>query len=380
MKIKTNATGKKLFESLESRNLFAAVLPAFADQIGLINTINPTPTFADEFDGSTLDTSKWQVRDGTRHRIEPNSPEFAWNTPDAVKVSNGELNLIAHNDPVTGTYESGWIQTALNGTSSGGLVPGSTANFTQPYGYWEAKLKMSSISGMWNAFWVHSSPMPEVADDPTKANHPEIYGTEMDVVEQSAVRIDAASGDTVHTTTHANGYGQYHISSSSHTNVATLPNTGSSAGNYHIYGLLWTPTSVSVYMDGTLAYRETNPNMVSKVAQYAILSNEIGAPGSKTLGSGRLSWGAVPAGGYGSVETSTAKLTADYVRVWALKGTAAPIVPPTFPTAPAVPTQPTRPTFTKIRLTPLDLPTKATNITRDGGDLTSGPQGPASYI
>ena len=345
MKIKTTLAGKTNFiELLEGRKFFAAVLPAFADQIGLTSSINPTPTFVDEFDGTALDRTKWQTREANRHRLEPNSPDFAVTSPDAVKVVNGELNLISHNDPVTGQYKSGWIQTALNGTSSGGLVPGSSANFTQAYGYWEAKLKMSSISGMWNAFWVHSSNLPEVADDPAKVNRPEVYGTEMDVVEQSAVRIDAASGDTVHTTTHANGYGQYHISSSSHTNVATLPNTGSSAGDYHIYGLLWTPTSVSVYMDGTLAYRETNFALVSKVAQYAILSNEIGAPGSKTLGNGRLSWGAVPAGGYGAVETSTAKLTADYVRVWTMKGTT-----PTTP-VPTVPPRPTRPSLPRIRL------------------------------
>ena len=162
----------------------------------------------------------------------------------------------------------------------------------------------------------------------------------MDVVEiGSTFNYTPNQNGMEHTTVHANGYDSLHIVSASH-NALTDPS------GYHVYGLFWDSTSVSVYVDGYMTYRETNPNLVSKVKQLAILSNEIGVTGSTDLGEGRAFWGLPPTtnGGYGDVNTSQAKMTVDYVRVWAAAGTSSSsTVIPTPPVASLpVPTIPTR--------------------------------------
>ena len=171
-------------ESLESRRLMAAKViaslnvtpattplqPAYATQIGLAGKLDPVPTFDDEFDGTSLDLTKWQVREADRHRPTPNWPDLAVTDRSSVKVSNGELQLIAYTDPVTGQYRSGWIQSDTNngGPTDSKLMPGSTAHFQQKFGYWEAKIKSNSLSGMWNAFWVHAPQVASVGDNPAQ--------------------------------------------------------------------------------------------------------------------------------------------------------------------------------------------------------------------
>jgi endo-1,3-1,4-beta-glycanase ExoK len=355
-------------DSLEIRRLMSAsIQPAFAAKLGLDKLLDPTPTFVDDFNGTALDTGKWQVRQAAKWRESPNSTQFTWTTKDSVRVGNGRLELIAHNNPATGRLESGWIQTSASGENpdNPALLPGSTANFEQSTGYWEARLKFDSISGMWNAFWVHAYKMPQVKDDSAKTNHPEIYGTEMDVVENAATTYGQPTKNTAHTTIHANGYASQHISSSAHTDVKAL--TGTSASEFHIYGLLWTRTSVSVFVDGRLVMNETDPAKVSKVKHMTILSNEIGAPSSKVLGAGRTTWGNVPSGGYGSLATSHAKLTADYVHVWALKGSA-PSTPPPAATPAPVPPAPTPPAPTPAP--PRDTATK--NLQKEDFRFSTG--------
>lgn len=379
MKVRSNRRCSA-FESLESRQFFAAVLPAFADKIGIATSVNPTPTFDDEFDGNALDSSKWQTREWSRWRAQSSSPDLAWTTKDSVVVGNGELQLVAHNNPVTGRYESGWIQTSSSGPTGSDptLVPGASAAFTQQYGYWEAKLKFSSMSGEWNAFWVHSYNMPQVGEDISRVNQPQIYGTEMDVVEQSSEVYGQPSPNTVHTTTHANGYGSYHISSTSHTDLTALG--GGGADQYHIYGLLWSDTAVKVYIDGNLIYTETDPNKVSKVAQMAILSNEIGSPSSSATSLGHDTWGTVPPGGFGSVQTSQAKLTADYVRVWQLNAYAPPA--PTPPATPPWVGNPTGPIIAPVTTRPprINPGTIFFTPTDDGGLITRRDTRPVAYI
>ena len=329
----------KGLETLESRRMLA-VTPAYADKMGITPLIDPTPTFVDEFSGTSLDSSKWTVREATRWRPSPSSPDFAWTHRNAVRVGdrdgdgNGELDLIAHNDPATGQLRSGWIQSSSNNPESTSqdpkLLPGSTAKFMQAFGYWEAKIKFNGMGGMWSAFWVHSPKMTSVGNDPSRANHPEIYGTEMDVVENGARRGGGDTRDDMSSVIHANGYNDFHVATGRHTNTNSVPG-GSPASNYHIYSLMWTPEYVEYYLDGHRVMRETNPIMVSKAAQLIILSNEIGSPGSSQIGQGRTTWGTPPSGGFGTVDSSNAKMTVDYVRVWKLNGTVGPLIPGTKP-------------------------------------------------
>jgi beta-glucanase (GH16 family) len=321
----------QLLESLETRRLLSYTLPAYADQIGLTGSVNLNTTFEDTFDGHTLNSSKWQVREGPRWRSTPASPTNNWTHRDAVQVNNGVMTLTAYTDPATGQLRSGWVQTGDNfsgekppGQTDPKLVSGYTGDFEQKYGYWEARMKFSSLPGMWGAFWVHSYKMVQVMHDPATANRPDIYGTEYDVAEHGYTRGGVYANNDISSVTHANGYESLHRVTAVNTNTNTLAPSFSSPQDWHVYGLLWTPTSASFYIDGNLVYRETDPAMVSKVPHVGIFSTEIGAPGSIEQYRGNNYWGHVPANGYGTRDTSTAKTSVDYVRVWQLSNQSPP--------------------------------------------------------
>ncbi len=321
-------------ESLESRRLLATVLPAFADKIGLTSLVNPNTTFEDNFEGTSLNHDKWQVRYGPRWRKVPNGSisEMSWTTEDSVVVRNGNLELIAHTDTSTGQNRAGYIQSGSrfkdnqpSNVAESRLLDGYSGNFEQAFGYWEARVKFNSLPGQWSAFWVHSYGMVDVGDDASRINHPEIFGTEYDVAEHSAVRQDSTVAGQIGTVAHANGYNSFQRSNSVYTTTSSNAPSFTDPSQFHVYGLLWTPTFAKFYVDGNLVHTETDAAMVSKAPHVAIFSNDIGAGGALFENSGSNFFGHVPAAGYGSLETSTAKLTADYVRVWQLNSEGTPV-------------------------------------------------------
>ena len=237
-------------------------------------------SFDDEFTGDSLNLSNWNYRElGVRNS--------ATNTQNAVAVANGDLTIT--------TYTSGGINyTGMIGTQS---------LFQQPYGYFETRAMFSDSPGGWSAFWVQS---------PTEGNpvdNPQAAGVEMDIVEHRSVNSGNSNiSNQVDSALHWDGYGTAEQDASLVTTVPTL-----TTGSWHTYGLLWTPTGYTFYYDGTAAWSQSGP--VSAAAQYMILSSEVED----------ANWaGNVPAGGYGALNTSTTKLTVDYVHAYALANVYSP--------------------------------------------------------
>lgn len=102
--------------------------------------------FEDNFDGSTLDWSKWRV--GT-HSSGINGQ--AGNVPDNITVSAGKLNIVATDTP--SVYSGDSFDYSAGEISS-------FYNFKQQYGYFEARMKWDNAVGMWPAFWL----MPDRGD------------------------------------------------------------------------------------------------------------------------------------------------------------------------------------------------------------------------
>jgi beta-glucanase (GH16 family) len=86
--------------------------------------------WSDEFDGSSLDLSKWWCWLGPDHQ--------ATDLPQAVTVSNGCLTITCFNTNTA--YYSGTV-------SSQGLFC---------YGYYDASIQWNGEPGMWSAFWMNS--------------------------------------------------------------------------------------------------------------------------------------------------------------------------------------------------------------------------------
>ena len=228
--------------------------------------------WADEFNSASLDTNKWDYWALGARR-------------DASNVANA-VSLNGSNLVVT-TYTSNGVH------YSGGVW--SPGRFHLKYGYVESSIQYSNTPGDWSAFWMQSPTMGQYLGDPAFA------GEEIDISEHR--QVDSGSNDIsgiVNMALHWDGYG------ASHKSVSTLtPNLGLGAG-FHTYAYLWTETNQATYVDETLRWAPAT--QVSQRSEYLLLSSEVQSN----------SWaGTPPPGGFGSLASSTTKMSVDYVRCYA---------------------------------------------------------------
>ncbi len=229
--------------------------------------------WADEFNGATLDTSKWNYWLAGPRRD-------AINTASAVSVSSGKLVITTYT--ASGTHYTGMIAT--------------DNKFRTKFGYWEASIDWNDAPGMWSAYWMQSPTMGADISDPVTS------GCEIDIAEHRS--IDSGGTDIsgkVQANIHWNGYGAAHQSQGSG-NVGSGLNAG-----LHTYGFKWTASAYDFTIDGVTKWTGGS-SPVSHSTEFMILSSEVD----------NGSWaGDIPAGGYGSLGTSTTKMTVDYVRYYA---------------------------------------------------------------
>ena len=241
--------------------------------------------WGDEFNGSSLDTSKWDYwLLGSRR--------------DAVNVTNG-VSLNGSNLVIT-TYTSG-------GTHYTAMVA-NDSTFRSRYGYWEASVKWGDTNGMWSAMWMQSPTMGTYLYDPF------VSGSELDIAEHRSTD-GGSNGDIINqvqNNIHWNGYGSSAASAGS-------GNIGSGLGSgFHTYGFLWTPgtaaTSIyTVYVDGSNLRSWSYANNavpISESTEWMIFSSEVDDTSTTWAGT-------IPTGGYGALGTSTTQLTVDYARYYA---------------------------------------------------------------
>jgi len=240
----------------------------------VINLPDYELVFHDEFDGNSLDTAVWGFHNLGKRRSAVNLKEAC--------IVNKDKELEIRNwteiDGVDTVHHAGMVQTK--------------ENFT--YGYYEARIKFDIESGSWGAFWImYNNFQREFAE----ADRPGETGVEMDIIEF----LSTKSGYGVHNL-HWNGYGKFHKT------MGSGERKHGQLNGYHTYGLLWTPDGYTFYIDGEESWH--TEKAASHVPEYVILSTEIEDKG----------WaGDVPAGGYGSFETTKNKMLVDYIRVYQKK-------------------------------------------------------------
>ena len=129
-------------------------------------------------------------------------------------------------------------------------------------------------------------------------------GVEIDVVEHRATDQGGwdALRDMVAMNLNWDGYG---ADKKTEQRVTALPDGSPVQGEWHRYGVLWTATGYTFYVDDAPLWRVAGP--VSNTPQDLRLTCEV-ADGS---------WaGYVPKGGYGTRTTSTARMEVDWVRAF----------------------------------------------------------------
>lgn len=182
--------------------------------------------FSDEFDGSSLDTTKWSTcywwaTDGGCTNEGNKEPQ--WYQPDEVLLSgNGILRLRAQQRSVVSSKGKTYAYTS-------GMIA-SHDKFAFTYGYAEIRAKVPKGKAMWPAFWL----LPARKDTPPEIDVLEILGER-----SSTVRM------TLH---YANDKGQDRTAGKKYSG----PNF---ATDFHTFAIDWTPQRITWYVDGQEQYQ-----------------------------------------------------------------------------------------------------------------------------
>lgn len=216
-----------------------------------------TPSFSDEFSGSTL-SSYWGMRG---QDYEPTSKRYcSKGDPKAVKVAGGALRLSVIKDKSAKgkcLAKSRKLKKKISYRLNGHV--GTKDGYTFRYGVAAARIKMHKSQGQHSSFWLQ----------PVGENHPGSDGHEIDVIEYFGDKHPQGG-----LTSFIHWYkGKRLIKTGSwiKDSKSFLKNKKDGwSKNYHVFSVQWTPKSITMYIDGKETWRTSA--RVSKTQQYLILS------------------------------------------------------------------------------------------------------------
>lgn len=192
-------------------------------------------TWNDEFDGATLDESKWE-----RNGDSPRRDGF-WIKDDAYLDGKGCLVLRTRKDG--DRYTCGAVRTK--------------GKFEHRYGFWEARCQFPKQQGHWPAFWL----MPREGLKDAEVGG--AAGAEIDIMEKAWLT------EKVSHALHWDGYGVHHKSDAREVEQPGLN------GGFHTFAVWWTPEEYVFYIDGRETWR-TKGGGASQALSYIKLTEEIG--------------------------------------------------------------------------------------------------------
>lgn len=248
------------------------------------------PVWSDEFTGSTVDRSKWNIRDGSYL-----SYDEAMLSASQVSQSNGTLKIVTDrlSNPVTAggrvrAFETGYID--------------SIGKHSQRYGRWEMRAKLpvtpGASRGIWPAFWLRDSKglgeidiMEAMGDPNTKLKY------------QPA----GSWSSTIHQSTNHEA-GTVKIE-----NIVTNPEHV--GAGWHTWALEWTPEGMTFLFDGKAVWKATtkdNPwfnTAFTDAGANIRINTQVGE-----------SWMGFTDPAHPEETTLPATYDIDYVRVWSYSG------------------------------------------------------------
>lgn len=240
-------------------------------------------TFSDEFDGDSLDTTKWRQHDGGGVR-----KGGYWDVSQA-RVESGNL-IISTQYKEDGKFGPGWYTCGLDTAKS----------FKQAYGYFECRCILPKGEGLWSAFWMTNSNVFKVSENATQ-------GAELDIMESPFWYLGGQRNWKITQNIHYSGYDL----ETKYKNIGIFKLDNDPYENYNTYGMLWTPDEYVFYINGYEVAR-TDYGGISTQPEYMIVSCEVdGGDGAPTFG-----WS-------GNIEkndkaTFCAEYKVDYVRAYKL--------------------------------------------------------------
>ena len=266
---------------------------------------NPEPVWRDEFDGNSLDETKWDYYTSGWKDENQQVQNCYRNRPENVNVNGGSLNLV-------GLYKPG--ETCTGNTKTGDF----TSSFVQTkgkadfkYGYIEARIKMPKNKSTWPGFWMSPSDK-QYGEWPNSG--------EIDIVEAKGSNYKFAASDA-HWRDKNTPAGQ---PGSHRSRQGVIPSTKFDTNDtteWHTYGVKWTEGKLEYFIDGELHHTITefknsnstgNPNGPFDQNFFlrlnlAIGGNYIDAPWNDAHNS------------VGAAEDFPATMSIDYVRVYEMR-------------------------------------------------------------
>jgi len=242
-------------------------------------------TFADEFNGSTLDPSKWIAQQTATSNFTSGKDCFV-DSPDNVSVADGMLNLTVRQEatPFVCTKPGG-------GSFSTDVTAGSVSTFNrfaQAYGRFEIRAAFPDIkvAGVHSAFWLWPTTITEAWPGSGEIDVAEYYSRYPDRVipflHYAPTKYDANM-----------------------TNNNCLVNNPSA---FHTYTLEWSNTAIEIKFDGKTCLRNTAWSPIGHRKPYPFnspfmvaLTQGLGSTGNEYVA------GTTPLPG---------TMKVDYVRVW----------------------------------------------------------------
>ncbi|MDB5448730.1 MAG: endo,3,4-beta-glycanase, C-terminal secretion signal protein [Phenylobacterium sp.] len=220
----------------------------FSSKLSLYNpTYNPTGVWRPDYGYAGSQGVDSYTLTGNGEQQIYTSPYFRDHAGDFtqspfVSNSDGTLSIIAQ--PSTSSEIFGYHYTS-------GMIS-TKQTFAQTYGYFEMRAELPHDSGGWPAFWLA----------PADGSWP----PELDVMETLSKDPNAD-----YATAHSNATGVHTMSQG----MAFIPDT---ADGFHSYGVLWTKTDLTWYVDGVEVFHAATPADMNK-PMYMIANLALGGWG-----------------------------------------------------------------------------------------------------
>jgi beta-glucanase (GH16 family) len=267
---KDNASGSMYFDDLALNQTGGTVVVSPVTQWNIV--------WSDEFNGTSIDTSKWAFETGNNNGWGNSEREYYTGRTNNAYVSNGILHIVARQESTNGfSYTSARMKTENL--------------YTTTYGRVEWRAKLPAGVGMWPALWMLGANIGPVGWPGCG---------EIDVVETKGT-----APATVQSSLHSGSdeTGTYIFSG------------GDSSTNFHNYLLDWEPNSISFSVDGHLYETQTSWGTSISGATYptpfnapffilmnlAVGGNYVGNPSISAINAGTI---------------FPAEVQVDYVRVY----------------------------------------------------------------
>jgi beta-glucanase (GH16 family) len=184
-------------------------------------------SWSDEFNGSTIDSSKWTFETGNNNGWGNGEREYYTGRTNNAYVSGGLLHIVVRQETTNGfPYTSARMKTQ--------------GKFSKLYGRIEFSAKLPQGLGYWPALWL-------LGNNITSVNWPACG--EIDVLENNQ-----SLGNQVQGTLHYSDASNNHLQQ---TRVYALPN-GGSVTNFHTYAIEWTTNSIKWLVDSNLVQTWTS--------------------------------------------------------------------------------------------------------------------------